>query len=58
MVIEKVASLEEIEKHWSLEDVTKAHAILEMKSEIINQEKKKASDVYCKRAPGKDRIQN
>jgi len=33
LVIEKIASLEELETHWSLDDVARANAILDMQAD-------------------------
>lgn len=40
LVIEKIATLEELEKSWSLDDVMRVLAILEMRSEEITEQRK------------------
>ena len=42
LVIDKVASLQEIETHWNLEDVMKANALLDMRIDIEKDVMKKA----------------
>jgi hypothetical protein len=34
LVTEKIATLKEIDEHWSLEDIDKANAVLDMRREI------------------------
>jgi hypothetical protein len=41
-VIDKVASLQEIETHWNIEDVLKANALLDMRIDIEKDLLKKA----------------
>jgi len=33
-VVDKVATLHELETHWSLDDVAKANAVLDMRADI------------------------
>jgi hypothetical protein len=40
LVISKIATLQEIETHWSLDDVMRAHATLEMKQAMISEAQK------------------
>jgi len=40
-VIEKIATLQEIENHWSLDDLLRAIAILELKEAIQMENSKK-----------------
>lgn len=40
LVTEKIASLQEIETHWSLDDVFRAHDCLLIKSAIIEEANK------------------
>jgi hypothetical protein len=51
LVMEKIATLEEIERSWSLDDVMRAHALLSYKAELIQEQKKKAEHGNRKRTP-------
>lgn len=42
LLMEKIATLTELETTWSLDDVLRAHAILNFKSEQIEKMHKKA----------------
>jgi len=37
-VLQKVATLEELERHWSLDDVARANALLDMRDDIEDAE--------------------
>lgn len=41
LILEKVATLSEIETLWSLDDVMRANALLDMKSDIAEVERRK-----------------
>jgi len=41
LIFENVASLKEIETHWSLDDVLRAIAILDLKAELQAERTKK-----------------
>jgi hypothetical protein len=43
LVVEKIATLQEIETHWSLDDVIRAHDILHMRAEMNEEQRKKVS---------------
>lgn len=40
---EKIATLQEIEIHWSLDDVLRAHAFLHIRESMIEEKRKKNS---------------
>lgn len=40
LILEKIVTLEELETSWSLDDVRRAHAILEMRLDIVNENNK------------------
>ena len=42
LVLDKIATLEEIETHWSFDDLMRANAILNMQSEISLDLQRKA----------------
>lgn len=49
VVLGKLASLQDLETFWSLDDLLKVNALLDMKSEIANTQKQKAIDGSHKR---------
>jgi hypothetical protein len=50
LVIGKIATLEDLENNWSLDDMMRAHAFLEMRSDIM-EEQRKAANVNRKISP-------
>lgn len=42
LVVEKIATLHEIETHWSLDDLFRAHDTLEIKAAFIEEHRKAA----------------
>jgi len=40
LVTEKIATLQEIETHWSLDDLFRAHDTLEIKAAFIEEQRK------------------
>ena len=41
LVVHRVATLQELETHWSLDDVDKANAMLDMKVDLDYQQQQK-----------------
>lgn len=41
-MIERIATLEEMDRHWTLDDIYKANALLDMQSDIRADQAKKA----------------
>lgn len=44
VIIEKIATLQEIETHWSLDDLVRANDVLDMKNDIENEQMKKVKN--------------
>ena len=43
IILEGIASLEEIERAWSLDDLMRANALLDMRLDLLEESKKKGS---------------
>lgn len=43
IILEGIASLEEIERTWSLDDLLRANALLDMRLDLMEEAKKKGS---------------
>jgi ABC-type uncharacterized transport system substrate-binding protein len=41
LILENIASLEELEKVWNLDDVNRANALLDMRQDLLELERKK-----------------
>ena len=44
IVLEKIATLEEIERSWSLDDLYRAEAVLDLRDELIADAQRKARE--------------
>ena len=44
MILEKIVTLDELETTWSLDDLNRANAILDMKHDLQEVERKKAQN--------------
>lgn len=42
LVIEQIATLEEMDRHWTLTDIYKANALLDMKADMQAEAERKA----------------
>lgn len=42
LITEKYVTLQELESHWSLDDVMRFHGVIEMKNDLIEETNKQA----------------
>ena len=57
VVFEKITTLQELETHWSLDDLVRANAVLEMRSDYLKEtEKARKADDNRKSTANRNRV--